>query len=70
MKKKAEKKIKKVATIYHDPLTRLKPEGSATLVRFEFEMLDNCEYWTVRFVGDRYDEVCERIVNKQDIAQW
>jgi hypothetical protein len=52
-----------VVTIYGDPLTEQKPEGKATLVRFEGAIgeYDNreIEMWVVRFLSEP-DQTFER----------
>ncbi len=62
-------KLKKgqVVTIFEDPISRLKPEGKATLVKFESKDNDgiyNMERWQVRFQGD--SETFSRKIMPQD----
>jgi hypothetical protein len=40
--------------VYEDPITKQKPEGKATLVRFlDRDDREIGERWMVRFIGDR-----------------
>ena len=56
----------KIVDIFRDPETRKILEGKARLVQKEFDLEPSCEYWTVKFVGDKY--TVERSVNRLDIA--
>ena len=39
-------------TIYHDPITQLKPEGKALLLHKVGTLPDGLEKWKVCFAGD------------------
>lgn len=58
--------MKKIVDIFHDPETRTRREGAARLIRKEFDLEPNCEYWTVKFAGDGF--TVWRSVNRLDIA--
>lgn len=50
-----------IVTIYHDPLTRTKPEGQAELLTKVSENKNlKREFWEVRFLSDGI--VCTRMV--------
>lgn len=53
-----------IVTIYEDPITCQKPEAKAKLVMKHFDMNDNCEYWTVKFIDDKYGGKYERIIKR------
>jgi len=64
------KKAKPITiTIYADPETRAIAEGRAKLIRKEFDMPPNYEYWIVRFVGDYVNDDVGRIIHKLDLPR-
>jgi hypothetical protein len=40
-------------TIYEDPVTKMKPEGNAKLIRFVQALPNGLEEWSVRFQGEQ-----------------
>ena len=56
-------------TIYEDPITQLKPEGKATIIKFEGSLGDGLAQYYVHFVGDpRGLHVLRLIEDAEDIS--
>ncbi len=51
--------------VYQDPLTRLKPEGKAVLVKFLQTRPGGLQEWSVRFEGDAEDTI--RLLTDNDL---
>lgn len=60
--------------VYQDPITCIKPEGTATLVKYEGPNNksegdnDPFYYWSVHFLGD--DSICYRLININNCAPY
>lgn len=50
--------------IYEDPVTQLKPEGEAKLIK-KIEEHHGMEYWVVNFLSDGYD--VQRSIKKEKL---
>lgn len=44
--------MEKFVTIFEDPITEQKPEGTAELLEKILTEIDGLEYWRVRFLDD------------------
>jgi len=49
-------------TIYEDPITQERPEGTAELLERHFCGPGNAEHWNVHFIGDHRGETYDRII--------